>query len=115
MVGRIEHKIAVLEGNAIETGTALVLARARVMEVFDAFVQIERDRVIVRNAIFDLFTKFPAIIALLPDGAVASSPEREPLFEFQAALGHGLRFVSISEEALGGGRREKAEREPERG
>src|SRR5881398_2875468 len=114
MVGRIEHKIAVLEGNAIETGAALVLARAGLMEVFDAFVQIERDRIIVGDAIFDLFTKLPPNITLLTHSSVASGAQREPLFEFQAALGHGLRFVSISEEALGGGRREKDERETER-
>lgn len=104
MRGGIEHQKPVFDGDALEIEAGVVHRRvlAEVAEALVLRVQIERDAIVVRHAVFELLAEFPeVVIALFYLGvAGALGAQSHPLLELQAAFGQDFRLIGVGEPPL---------------
>lgn len=66
-------------------------------------VQVERDVVTIRDAMFDILAKLPELVIRLPDRRAAARAERDDCSYSQSPR-ISFGFVSVGEDTIVGGR-----------
>ena len=104
VVGWIEDHVTILDGDAREFELRAVRWRAfaEITEALGGSVQIQRDAVVVRHAVFQFLAQFPPVEVLPPDSPASGAlrAQGDPLFELQLPLRCGSGFVGVSKAAF---------------